>query len=281
MAHAIWKGSVGFGLVNIPVNLYSGESREELGLTMLDKRDHAPIGYKKINKKTGEEVSKQDIVKGFEVSDGRFVELTEADLKRAAPDKTQRVDIQAFVDAAALDPAFLSTPYYLEPAARSDKVYALLREALARSGKAGIATVVIRAKQHMAAVLPRGDALMLILLRYAHELRDPDELHLPAAGAKGAKVTEAELKMAQRLIDDLSGPWQPEKYKDEFRVKLMEFIEKKAKAGKAAKAPVIKDAKALPPPPKDIMALLKKSVSRAAAHEPKPRRAGGRSAVLH
>ena len=265
MPHAIWTGSVGFGLVNIPVNLYSAESREEhLGFTLLDKRDMSPVGYKKISKKSGQEVSKQDLVKGYEWREGEFVLISDADLKKAAPDKTQRVDIKAFVDGDDIDPSYFSVPYYLEPAAHSERIYALLREALKRSGKIGIATVVIRAKQYLAAVAPRGDALELLLLRYPHELRDPRDLHLPAGDAKKLKLSEAELKMAARLIDDLAAPWDPSRYKDEYRDQLLAFIQKKAAAGGLERVDVPeKPSKKLPAPPADIMKLLKESVASA------------------
>jgi DNA end-binding protein Ku len=284
MAHAIWTGSVGFGLVNIPVNLYSGEESDggRLGFTMLDKRDMSPVGYKKVNKKTGREVSKQDLVKGFEFRDGEYVTVSDADFKRAAPEKTQRVDIQAFVHADEIDPAFFSQPYYLEPAARADKVYALLREAMKRSGKIGVATVVIRAKQYLAAVVPRGDALELVLLRYPGELRDPGELHLPEGDAKKLKLSEAELKMAERLIEDLAAPWDPSRYKDEYKEQLLAFIKRKAEKGEISEVePPEKPAKAAPPA--DIMALLKASVEGGKAKAPargRGRGNGGRH-VLH
>jgi DNA end-binding protein Ku len=280
--HAIWKGSVGFGLVNIPVNLYSGESKDELGFTMLDKRTMDPVGYKKINKKTGEEVPRQDVVKGYELEEGRFVVVEDEDFKRAAPDKSQRVDIQAFVDAKDLDPAYFSAPYYLEPAAKSEKVYALLREALKRSGRAGIATFVLRSKQYLCAVLPRGEALMLVLLRYAHELRDPGELHLPSADAKKLKLSEAELKMAERLIEDLAAPWEPGQYKDDYKDQLMELIQKKAQTGKVEEVELPRAA-AKPTPPADIMELLKKSVAGTAkaGAAKAPGRGAGRGRLMH
>lgn len=260
MAHAIWKGSVSFGLVNVPVNLYSAEARgEELSFSMVDKKDMSPIGYKKVNKNTGEEVPKDRIIKAFELEEGRYVTVSDADFKRAAPEKTQRVDIVAFVDAGDIDPVYFEKPYYLEPAARSDKVYALLREAMVRTKKIGIATVVIRSKQYLAALVPRGKALELCLLRYAEELRDPEDLKLPADDPKKLKISEAELKMAERLIEDLAAPWDPSQYKDEFKAELLSFIEKKAKEGEsAAIAEAPKAPKAAPPA--DIMALLKASV---------------------
>lgn len=289
MAHAIWKGSVGFGLVNIPVNLYSGENRgEELSFTMLDKKTMDPIGYKKVNKKTGQEVPKQDIVKGFELEEGRYVVLEDADFKKAAPDKSQRVDIHAFIDGRDLDPAYFSSPYFLEPAAKSDKIYALLREALKRSGRIGIATFVLRNKQYLAAVMPRGDALMLVLLRYAQELKDPEELRLPHGDAKKLKISDAELKMAERLIEDLASPWDPARYKDDYKEQLMELIKKKAETGKVEEVELPKAA-AKPTPPADIMELLKQSVAHVAsgkggakaAAAKAPARNGGRGRMVH
>jgi DNA end-binding protein Ku len=279
MAQAIWKGSVSFGLVNIPVSLYSGETREELHFSLLDSRDKSPIGYKKINKNTGQEVPKESVVRAFELDDGEYVVVGEADLKKAAPERTQRIEIKAFVDAAQIDPAYFDRPYYLEPAAKSDKVYALLREAMARAGKAGIATVVIRAREYLCALMPRGAALMLELLRYPYELRSPDEFHLPDADSKSVKVTETELKMAERLIKDLEDDWDPAAYKDEYREKLLAFIERKAKEGRAfeIEAPGKQAEKKLEPAA-DVMALLKASVAHA---ETAKRKGGHRGRLLH
>jgi DNA end-binding protein Ku len=264
MAATIWTGAVSFGLVNIPVTVRPAEARKELSFTMLDRRDMGRIGYRKVNKATGEEVPGTEIVKAYEYDDDRFVVVEEADLKRASPEKTQRIEIEAFVDLREIDPAFFEKPYYLEPTAKSDKAYALLREAMARTGKAGIASVVIKARQYVAAVVPRGEVLLLELLRYGSELRDPADLHLPAKEPKKLKISEAELKTAERLIGDLAGHWDPSRYKDEYRAELLAFIEKKAKAGKTeAAAPEPKAARL--EPPTDIMALLKKSVAQAEA----------------
>lgn len=263
MAHAIWKGSVNFGLVNIPVSLYSGENRaEELAFSMLDKRDMSPIGYKKINKVTGEEVPKQDLVKAYEYAEGQWVTVSDEDLKRASPERTQRVDISAFVDAADIDPAYFDKPYYLEPAPRSEKVYALLREALARADKVGIATVVVRSREYLAALMPRDRALVLNLLRWPHELREPNELKLPDADLKKLKVSEAELKMAERLIDDLAAPWDPAQYKDKYHAEVLAFIRRKAEQGEAAAVAAAPKAEKIEAPA-DIMALLKASVAQA------------------
>jgi len=261
----IWTGTISFGLVNIPVTLHSGETAKELRFSMLDKRDLAPIGYRKINKNTGADVAANQIVKGYRYGPDEFVTVTDEDFKRASPERTQRIDITAFVDAGKIDPAMFDRPYYLEPAAKSDKAYALLREAMRRSGKVGIASVVLRARQHLAALFARGSALTLELLRYRDELRDPSDLRLPDDDLGRLKISDAELDMAQRLVDELSGPWDPDKYKDEYRDELLEFIEKKAQAGKTVPAPP-GPAKARPlAAPTDIMSLLKKSLAKGGA----------------
>jgi DNA end-binding protein Ku len=257
----IWKGAVSFGLVNIPVTLHSGETSSELRFSMLDKRDLAPIGYRKINKLTGQDVPSREIVKGFKRAPNEFVVLTDDDFKKASPERTQRIDITAFVDGGRIAPAHYSRPYYLEPAAKSEKAYALLREAMRRADKVGIASVVLRAKQHLAALIVQGPVIMLELLRFPSELSDPADLHLPDEDLARLKISDAELKMAERLIEDLSAPWKPEQYKDEYRSELLEFIEAKAKAGKSRTGPAV-TAEARPlEAPADIMSLLKKSLA--------------------
>jgi DNA end-binding protein Ku len=257
----VWKGTISFGLVSIPVVLQSGENRKELGFSLLDRRDMSPVGYRKVNKSTGEEVPSREVVKGWKTDEGEFVLVGEDDLKAAAPERTNRIDILAFVDSDSVPATFFDRPYYLEPAAKSEKAYALLREAMRRAGKTGIATVVLRARQYLCAVIPMGPALVLELLRYADELRDPGDLHLPGEDLKRLKVTEGELNMAGKLIEELAKPWRPEEYKDEYRAELLSFLEKKARAGEseAAKAPAPEaQSKA---PPADIMSLLKRSLA--------------------
>lgn len=255
---AIWSGSISFGLVSIPVSVRPAEARKELSFSMVDKRDMARIGYKKINKNTGEEVSKEDIVKAYEIDPDKYVIVTDEDFQRAARERTQRIDIAAFVDAKDIDPAYFDKPYFLEPSKKSEKAYALLREAMKRTGKAGIATMVMTARQHLAAVLARGPALTLELLRFQQELRDPLDLHLP--DEKGVKLSEAELKMAERLIADLEAPWKPEQYKDEYAKALLAVIKRKAAGGKieALQEPETEEELTAPA---DIMELLKKSVA--------------------
>lgn len=265
MAHAIWKGSLAFGLVNIPVNLYSGEERAStLDFTLLDRKNMSPVGYKKVNKTTGEEVPKERLVKGFEIEEDRYVIVEDADFKRAAVEKTQRIDIRAFVDVGEIDPAFFVKPYYLEPAARADKAYALLRDAMKRTGKAALASVVLRDREVLAVVIPRDHMLLMEVLRYADELKATDDLKLPAK----IKVSEAELKMAERLINDMAGAFEPSEYRDQYRDQLRAFI--KAKAEGAVAAPHVEEKPAKAAPPEDIMKLLKASVAHAGKGKGRP-----------
>lgn len=259
----VWKGAVCFGLVNIPVTLHSGETADELHFSMLDRRDLAPIGYKKINKLTGEEVPSREIVKGFKRGQNEYVTLTDEDFRKASPERTQRIEITAFIDGGSIAPAYFERPYYLEPAAKSEKAYALLREAMRRADKAGIASVVLRARQHLAALMVQGPVIMLELLRYRSELGDPSELHLPEEDLERLKISDAEVKMAERLIEELSAPWRPEHYKDEYRSELMTFIEAKAKAGKSRTGPAATAESKPFEAPADIMTLLKKSLASA------------------
>ncbi len=264
MARGLWKGAISFGLVNVPVELFSAEKRSsELDLTMLDKRDLAPVGYKRYNKSTGEDVPWAEIVKGYEYEDGRYVVLSDEDFRRANVEASKTVDIQAFVDLKDIPPAYFETPYYLSPGKRGEKAYALLRDALKKSGKAGVATVVIRTRQYLAAVMPQDEVLMMNTLRYADELKAAADLSIPAS-ALHAKATAKEIDMALRLIDDMAEKWKPEKFKDTYRDDLLARIEEKVKAGQTEE---------ITPPEKgkresagaeviDLMALLKKSVER-------------------
>jgi len=254
VAHALWKGGISFGLVNVPVALYAAENREAFDLTMLDRRSMTPIGYRKVNKESGEEVPPDQVVKGYEVEEGTYVVLEDEELKRASPERTQTIDIVAFVDGAEIDPTYFDRPYYLEPVGKNVKGYALLRETLKRTGKVGIARVVIRTKQYLAAVLARKDMIVLNLLRYPHELRDPSFLNLPG----DADVSDKELAMAERLVGDMADSWDPSKYRDEYREELEAYIRKKAETGEVAAQ------KGAPAPRKgevvDLMSLLKRSV---------------------
>jgi DNA end-binding protein Ku len=277
MARGLWKGAISFGLVNVPVELFSAEKRSsELDLTMLDKRDLAPVGYKRYNKSTGEDVPWAEIVKGYEYDDDKYVVLSDEDFRRANVEASKTVDIQAFVDLKDIPPLYFETPYYLAPGKRGEKAYALLRDAMKKAGKAGIATVVIRTRQYLAAVLPQDDVLLMDTLRYAGEIKAADELGVPS-GALHHKVSAKEIDMALRLIEDMSEKWQPEKFKDTYRDDLMARIKEKIKEGqteeitspqKGEKEPARADVI-------DLMALLKKSVEKK---QDKPRRKPARKA---
>lgn len=258
----VWKGSISFGLVNIPVSLQSGENRKELGFTMLDRRNLSPIGYRKYNKSNGAEVPAREVVKGFKVGDDRYVVVSDADFRRASPERTQHIEIAAFIDEGGIPPAFYDRPYYLEPAPKSEKAYALLRDAMTKLGKIAIATVVLRSKQHLAAVIPQGRLLTLELLRYPAELRDPADVHAPAADPSRLKIAAGEAEMAKKLVEQMTKPWRPEDYKDVYEAELLAFIHKKAKSGGAelgASPETPKDEEGAPDA--DIMELLKKSLN--------------------
>jgi DNA end-binding protein Ku len=257
MPRELWKGAIQFGLVHVPVSLFPAEQSEELSFTMLDKRDLQPVGYKRYNKTTGDEVAYEDIVKGYEWEDGHYVTLEKEDFKRANVEATQTVDIVGFIDAKEIPPYYLEAPYYLAPGKHGDKGYALLREVLERTGKVAIATVVIRTRQHIAVLYARDNVLVLNTLRYANEIRPARDLDVPK-DLKAAKVQPNEIKMAERLIDDMAMKWKPEEYHDTYRDDLLKLIEEKA-AGKLKKAP-----KARAPREADVIdfaSLLEKSLA--------------------
>src|SRR5437868_10702016 len=227
MARAIWKGSISFGLVNIPIALYPATRREELKFRLLRKSDLSPVNYKRVAEKDGKEGPGDQIVKGYEYEKGKFVVLKEEDFERVDLEATQTVDIQDFVDLDEIDPMFFYKPYYLEPQKGGDKAYALLRDSLEDTSKVGIAKVIIKTRQYLAGVKPEDGALVLELMHFTDELADPEKLHLP----KKMEAGKREMKMASSLIDSMSSKWEPEKYKDEYREALMEVIEVKVDAG--------------------------------------------------
>jgi len=270
MARSIWKGSISFGLVNIPVGLYTAEKSKELHFHLLDRRNLAPVHYQRVNSETGKEVPWEDTVRGFEFAPKRYVVLTDDDLKRANPESTQTIEIIDFVDLADISPVHFEKPYYLAPERRGAKSYALLRETLRRTGKAGIAKVVIRTRQYLGAVIPFADAIVLDLMRFEDELRDASELDLPA-GKQG--LTEKELKMAERLVESMIDAWDPERYRDDYRVDLKALIDARVEAGEL-------DAGRAKAPPRraprgkvvDLMELLKRSVDEGGRRRPPARR---------
>jgi DNA end-binding protein Ku len=231
MARALWTGAISFGLVNIPVELHSAEDRKSFEFSMLDKRDLSPVGYKRYNKKSGKEVDWGNIVKGYEYEKDQFVVLSDEDFRRANVKATQTIDIQTFVPADEIGSEYFETPYYISPGKRGQKVYALLRETMLATNRIAVAQVVIRTTQHLAAVVVNGKALMLNTLRYQDELRDATALDLPAAGLKAAGITSKEVDLAKRLVEDMSGHWNPADFKDTYHADLMARIKQKIKQG--------------------------------------------------
>lgn len=262
MSRVIWKGSIRFGLVLVPVGLHPAEQRRDMSFDLLDRRDHAPIGYRKVNKLTGEEVPNEEIVKAFRKDDGTYVEMDPEDFEKASPEKSRTLDISTFVDMKDIPPPYFDSPYYLEPLKEGEKPYALLREALRESGRAGVAQFVLRTRGRMALLFPDKDVLVLNLLRYAHELREPRGLNLPSVELASLGLSDKELKMALRLVEDLAGAWKPEGFRDEYRDELLALIEKKGRGVEAP--PVGRDRERVAGAKvTDLMSLLKKSVSAA------------------
>ncbi|XBT46297.1 Ku protein [Pseudomonas viridiflava] len=231
MARAIWKGAISFGLVHIPVALNTAVRTERVDFDWLDKRSMEPVGYKRVNKVTGKEIDKDNIVKGVEFEKGRYVVISEEEIRKARPEATQTIDIFSFVEAGEIPLQYFDTPYYLAPDRRGGKVYALLRETLAKTGKVALATVVLHTRQHLALLRPLDDALVMITLRWPEEVRGLETLELDSSVTE-AKVDKRELDMAKRLVEDMSGPWKPADYQDVFRQTILDLVEEKASKGK-------------------------------------------------
>lgn len=282
MPRSLWKGAISFGLVNIPVVLSSAENRNSFDLTMLDRRDMKPVGFKRYNKETGKDVPWEDIVKGYEYEKGRYVVLTEEDFRRANVEATQTVEIMSFVDAEAIPPTYFETPYYLVPDRRGEKGYALLRETLKKTDKLALATVVIRTRQYVCALIPRGEVIVLNTLRYADELKSTKDLDVPSANLKTVGVTAREIEMAAKLVEEMTEDWNPEKFRDTYHEDLMKLIEKRIKAGQTEviSEPEEEGETRAPAEVIDLMALLKKSV-RAKEHKNGQRNRGKRAAGRH
>jgi DNA end-binding protein Ku len=271
---AIWKGSISFGLVNIPIALYPATRKEELKFRLLRASDHSPVNYKRVAQKDGKEVPWDEIVKGYEYEKGKFVILGEKDFQRVDLEATQTVDIQDFVDIDEIDPMYFYKPYYLEPQKGGDKAYVLLREALAKGKKVGIAKVIIKTRQYLAGVKALKHALVLELMHFAEELADAEKLHVP----KKLEPKKREMDMAAALVESMSAKWDPEKYHDDYREALLEVIEEKVESGG-------KELEAKPKEKKastkviDLVAVLQQSLAESkgarkkSATKAKPKRA--------
>lgn len=263
MARPIWTGTLSFGLLNIPVSLMSGERRTDLSFRMLDSRDKKPIRFERVNAETGEEVPWKDIVKAFEYDKGSYVVVEKEDIASAAPQTHESVDVEAFVDREEIGLRFFEKPYILVPGKKAEKGYVLLRDTLASTGKIGVARVVIRTREYLCAVVPEGDALVLMMLRYPQELVEPDEYKLPAGKAADYRITAKEREMAENLITSMSATWEPDGYQDEFRKRLETIIKKRIKAKGATTRIVETDSPEHEDAATnvvDFMALLQKSL---------------------
>ena len=268
MARSIWKGAISFGLVHIPVSLVSATSSQGVDFDWLDQRSMDPVGYKRVNKVTGKEVTKEHIVKGVQYEKGRYVVLSEEEIRSAHPASTQTIDIFAFVDSEQIPLQNIDTPYFLAPDKRGGKVYALLRETLAKTQKVALTHVVLHTRQHLAALMPLESALVLVMLRWPAEVRSLDELAL-GRDVTDATLTKGELDMAKRLVEDMSGDWQPDDYRDSFQDKIMALVEKKAHAGKIENIERVSDDE----PRKsadviDLTELLKRSLGAKTGKKP-------------
>ncbi|MCM5679996.1 Ku protein [Schlegelella sp. S2-27] len=265
MARVVWKGAITFGLVHIPVTLRAAQRKNDLDFDWLDRRDMAPVGYRRINKRTGEPIESEHIVKGYQYEKGEYVLMSDEDFRRANPEATQTVEILGFVDAGQISPAYFETPYYLEVGKRGEKGYALLRQVMQASGRAGIAKVVIHSKQHLAALLVEGEVLMLNTMRFADEVLEPGDLYVPDSDLKAVGVGARELEMAQRLVDEMSQDWQPAQYRDTYREDLLTQIDAKIESGQThTLTPAGEETRAEGGAQViDLMAALRQSVQRA------------------
>ncbi|MDO1527254.1 Ku protein [Fulvimonas sp. R45] len=277
MPRPLWSGSLSFGLLNIPVALMPGERNVDLHFRMLDSRNNAPIRYERINAETGEEVPWKDIVRAFEYKKGSYVVLEEGDIEAARPEGKEVVEIEAFVEAGALSPEYYERPYVLVPGKKAEKGYVLLREILERTGRIGIARVIIRTREYLCAVLPRKPALQLVLLRYPQELVDIGDYPIPDEAPSRYRISPREMEMAEKLIESMSTGWSPGDYRDEFRERLGKTIEKRLKS-----KGVVKPAALQPEEPAegaatnvvDFMALLQKSLAENRRTPPAKKGAG-------
>jgi DNA end-binding protein Ku len=263
-ARPIWNGTLSFGLLNIPIQLMTGERRDELHFRMMDARNKAPIKYERVNAETGEEVPWKEIVKAYEYSKGNYVVLEPEDIAAAASENREVIDIEAFVDRKEISPAYLEKPYVLVPGKKAEKGYVLLREVLKKTGKVGIGRVVIRTKEYLSMVIPQDDALMLILMRFPDEIVDASEYNIPEGGTAKWHISPKEMEMATTLLESMAGEFHPEEYKDEFKERLSAVIKKRMKA-KGATTQVEEEKAATHDATTnvvDFMALLKKSLEK-------------------
>ena len=281
MARAVWKGALTFGLVHLPVALYPASQESGIDFDWLDRRSLDPVGYKRYNKRTGRELKSEDIVKGVKQPGGSYVVVSDEELRAAFPRSTQTIEIDSFVRQDEIPPMALERPYFVQPIGKADKVYVLLRETMREAGVIAIARIVMHTKEHLAALMVAGEALVLNTLRWPDELRSPAGLALPGKRGAAADVKPAERKMAAQLVAEMTSPWKPDAYREHFGAAIRQLIKRKVAAGKAKQvAPLEEETPARPSNVVDLTELLAKSLrtSRAtasgsgAAHADSPRR---------
>ena len=267
MPRSIWKGAIAFGLVHVPVALYPASQEDDIDFDWLDKRSMDPVGYQRINKRTGKAITKENIVKGVKQEDGTYVLMDDDEIRNAYPKTMQTIEIEAFVKAAEIPFVYLEKPYYLEPIAKADKVYALLREAMIADDVIGIARVVMHTKEHLAALMPDGPMLVLNTLRWATEVRKWNELRIPEAGKAAANLKDAELKMAKQLVSELTVKWKADAYHDHFAEAINNLIKAKVQAGKTHEVTPVESPVDTSAPSNvvDLTALLKNSLGKRRA----------------
>ena len=279
----LWKGAISFGLVHIPVALYSATADNGLDFDWLDKRTMDPVGYKRINKKTGKEITKEHIVKGIAYEEGQYVVLTDEEIAAAYPKTTQTIEIETFVANTDIPFVYLERPYYIAPINKGQKVYALLRDTLLKTQRVGIARVVIQTKQHLAVLVPSGPGLVLNLLRWGADIRSWEGLNLPPEGSKAAGLSDKELAMAKQLVDDMSSPWEPAAFRDSFKDEIMALVQKKVKAGNTETVSQPEQAERGQGSAQiiDLTELLQRSLRRAGASDkPGPAKAAAKTRTV-
>ncbi len=281
MSRPIWKGHVSFGLVNVPVVLFSAERRASISFKLIDSRNSARVRYERVNEATGEEVPWDMIVKGYEYDDNNFVLLSDDELEKASVEMTRTIEIEQFVDLQQIDPIYFDRPYYLIPGKGGEKGYVLLREAMTKAGKVGISQVVIRTRQYLAAMMAAGDALILSLLRFQQEIRNLDEHEIPGQDLRKYKVTKKEVDLAGQLIDGMTSEWEPGNFHDEYHDAVMEMIEQKIEAGEFEPLEVEEDAPDEEEPQTiNMMEVLKASVEQRSRKKP-PKKKSSRKSTAH
>lgn len=271
MARALWSGAISFGLLNIPVSVFSAKEEERISFRMLDKRNNSPIGYRQYTKATGKEVDKKNIVKAYEYEKNQFVKISEDELKKVNPKATQTIDIEDFVNLKDVDFLLFEKPYYLVPGKNGEKGYVLLRDILEQTQKAAVAKFVLHNRQHLVTVIPRDNYLILEVMRFQHEVTEVSEAkHLDDYDLSKVKVTPREMKAAKALVDEMTAKWKPDKYRDTYQDELKKYIKHKVKVGDVEEAADFEEApKSTDTNSADLMALLQKSVSQKASKKPR------------